>query len=91
MCTNALCHTGSEDLDIPVLEGLMLAPKTHPACTIHKDGMLQLLWFHQKKTKTHAQKSHQKVVKPRDLAGNAEEEDVEKTVVKCQMDFCGTK
>ena len=31
--------------DIHVLDGWMLATKTHPACTIHKDGMWLPQWF----------------------------------------------
>ena len=45
LCIHAFQLTGSRDPDIYVLEGWMLATKTHPACTIHKDGiwLLQLL------------------------------------------------
>ena len=34
-----------KDYDIHVLDGWMLATKTHPACTIHEDGMWLLQWL----------------------------------------------
>ena len=37
--THAFHRTDSKDPDIHVLDGWMLATKTHPACTIRKDGM----------------------------------------------------
>ena len=39
LCTHAFYRSDSKDPDIHVLDGWMLATKTHPACTIHKDGM----------------------------------------------------
>ena len=44
LCTHAFHRMDSKDPDIHVLERWMLATKTHPACTIHKDGMWILLW-----------------------------------------------
>ena len=38
MCTYAFHRTDSKDSDIHVLDWGMLA-RTHPACTIHEDGM----------------------------------------------------
>ena len=39
LCTNAFRCMDSKDPDIYVLNGRMLATKTHPACTIYEDGM----------------------------------------------------
>ena len=39
LCTHAFHRTDSKDPDIHVLDGWMPATKTHPACTIHEDGM----------------------------------------------------
>ena len=64
LCTHAFHCTNSKDPEIHVLDGWMLATKTHPACTIHKDGM----WL--------PKKISPKMVNPRDTAGNTEEEDL---------------
>ena len=45
LCTHAFHHMDSKDPDIYVLDGWMLATKTHPACTIHKDRMWLLPWL----------------------------------------------
>ena len=39
LCTHAFHRTDSKDPDVHVLDGWMPATKTHPACTIHEDGM----------------------------------------------------
>ena len=39
LCTYTFHSTDSKDPDIHVLNGCMLATKTHPAHTIHQDGM----------------------------------------------------
>ena len=54
----------------------MPVSKTHPQCTIHEDGLWLPLWLDYKK-RSPTQKSHQKLVNPRDIAGKAaaEEED----------------
>ena len=39
LCTHAFHRTDSKDPDVHVLNGWMPATKTHPARTIHKDGM----------------------------------------------------
>ena len=56
----------------------MPAAKTHPACTIHKNGMWlppRLDKKQKPKNRLHKQKSHQKMANPRDIAGNPEEEE----------------
>ena len=66
----------------------MSATKTHPACTIHEDGMrLHQSLDKKTKNKTKQQQHEQKevtqgqispkMVNPRDIAGNAEEEEEE--------------
>ena len=45
LCTPAFHHTHSKDPDIHVLDGWMPATKTHPACTIHEDGMWLPQWL----------------------------------------------
>ena len=47
----------------------MPATNTHPACTIHEDGMYYLNGWILKKKRSHTQKSHPKMVNPRDIAG----------------------
>ena len=39
LCNHAFHRTGSKDPDVHVLDGWMPATKTHPARTIHEDGM----------------------------------------------------
>ena len=39
LCTHAFHRMDSKDPDVHVLDGWMPATKTHPACTIHEDGM----------------------------------------------------
>ena len=39
LCTHAFHCTDSKDPDIHVLDRWIPATKTHPACTIHEDGM----------------------------------------------------
>ena len=39
LCTHAFHDTDSNDPDIHVLDGRMPAAKTHPAFTIHENGM----------------------------------------------------
>ena len=39
LCTHAFHRTDSKDPDVHVLDGWMPATKTHPARTIHEDGM----------------------------------------------------
>ena len=39
LCTHAFHRTDSKDPNIRVLGGSMPATETHPARTIHKDGM----------------------------------------------------
>ena len=39
LCTHAFHRMDSKDPDVHVLDGWMLATKTHPARTIHEDGM----------------------------------------------------
>ena len=77
--THAFHRTDLKDPDIHVLDGWMPAAKTHPACTIHKDGMWLPLWLdldkNQKWSHNYA-KISPKMVNPRDIAGNAEEEEV---------------
>ena len=66
LCTHAIQRTDSKDLDIYVLDRWMPTTKTHPACTIHKDGMWLPLWSDynkqtkKKKKKEICKKSHQK-------------------------------
>ena len=45
LCTHAFHGTDSKDPDIHILDGWMPAAKTHPACTIHEDGMWLPLWL----------------------------------------------
>ena len=45
LCTHAFHCTDSKDPDIHVLDSWMLATKTHPACTIHEDGMRLPQWL----------------------------------------------
>ena len=45
LCTHVFHHADSKDPDIYVIDGWMLATKTHPVCTIHEDGMWQPLWL----------------------------------------------
>ena len=45
LCTRAVHRMDSNDPDIHVLDGWMLATKTQPACTIHKDGMQLTHWL----------------------------------------------
>ena len=71
LCTCAFHRTDSKDPDVHVLDGWMLATKTHPACTIHEDGMWLPQWLDLRKG-SHMQKSHPKQRTP-ELAGNAEE------------------
>ena len=44
LCTHAF-HCTDKDPDIHVLDEWMLATKTHPACTIHEDGMWLPQWL----------------------------------------------
>ena len=44
VCTHAFHRTDSKVPDIQVLDRWMPAAKTHPARTIHEDGMSQPLW-----------------------------------------------
>ena len=39
LSTHAFHHTDSKDPDMHALDAWRLATKTHPACTIHKDGV----------------------------------------------------
>ena len=64
----------SKDADIYFLDGWMLATKTHPACTIHEDGMWLSSMVEKKKKVTNINISP-KMVNPIDIAGNAEEEE----------------
>ena len=75
LCTHAFHRTDSKDPDVHVLDGWMPATKTHPARTIHEDGMWPSTktecdylngWI---KKRSHTQKYHPKVVNPRDIAG----------------------
>ena len=50
------------------------ATTTHPACTTHEDGMCLPQRLHLKK-RSHTQKSHPKMMNPRDVVENAEEEE----------------
>ena len=65
LCTHAFHGKDSKDPDIHVPDGWMPATKTHPACTIHEDGMRLLQWLDQqqqqpkKKKKKSKQKSRQ--------------------------------
>ena len=52
-CTHTFHRTDSKDPDIHVLDGWMPATKTHPACTIHEDGMWLPQWLDEKKTNGH--------------------------------------
>ena len=45
LCTYAFHRTDSKYPDIHVLDGWVPAPKTHPACTIHEDGMWLPQWL----------------------------------------------
>ena len=67
LCTHEFHCTDSKDSNIHVLNGWMPATKTHPACTIHKDGMWLPQWLNNK-TVTSA-KISPKVGNPRDVAG----------------------
>ena len=63
-----------EPCDIHVLEGWMLATKTDPVCTIHEDTMwLSLCSMLDEKMVKYA-KILTKMVKLRDIAGDAEQE-----------------
>ena len=44
LCTRAFHCTNSKDPDMHVLDGWLSATKTHPACTIHEDGMWLPPW-----------------------------------------------
>ena len=56
----------------------MPATKTHPARTIHEDGNVTTLMVGLKK-RSHTQKSHPKVVNPRDIAGERKKKKKKKT------------
>ena len=45
LCTHAFHRTDSKDPDVHVLDGWMPATKTHPAQTIHEDGMWLPQWL----------------------------------------------
>ena len=66
LCTQAFHHTDSWDPDIHALVLLMPVTKTHPACTIHKDGMWLPQWL-DCKTVTYT-KISPKMVNLRDIA-----------------------
>ena len=48
LCTQALRHMDSKDPDVHFLDRWMPATKTHPACTINKDGMWLPQWLDRK-------------------------------------------
>ena len=45
LCTHAFHRTDWKDPDVHILDGWMPVTKTHPACTIHEDGMWLLQWL----------------------------------------------
>ena len=45
LCSHAFHRTDLKDPDIHVLDRWMPATKTHPVCTIHKDGMWLPQWI----------------------------------------------
>ena len=65
---SSLC-TDSEDPYVHVLDRWMPVTKTHPARTIHEDGMLTTLMVGLKKNGHICKNLTQKVVNPRDIAG----------------------
>ena len=65
LCTHAYHRTDSKDPDIYVLDGWMLATKTHQACTIHQSGRWQPQWLDY----GHISKNLTQMVNPRDVAG----------------------
>ena len=67
LCTHAFHRTDSKDPDIHVLNGWVLATKTQPAHTIHKDRMWLPHWF-DLKTVTYA-KILPKMMNPGDITG----------------------
>ena len=78
--THAFHRRDTKDPDIHVLDGWMPATKTHPARTIHEDGMWLPQWLDKKKTTTNKQKTKTtktatyakispKMANPRDIAG----------------------
>ena len=77
-------HTNSKDPDSHVLEGLMLAAKTHPACTIHEDGMWLSQWLDVKKTVTYSNISS-KMENPRDIAGKSRRRRMPVTEKMCSL------
>ena len=52
LCTHTFHSTDSKGPDVHILDRWMLARKTHPACTIHEDGMWLPQWLDEKKTQT---------------------------------------
>ena len=58
LCTHAFHRMDSKDPDVHVLDGWIPATKTHPACTIHEDGMWLPQWLHKSKDKTKQRKGH---------------------------------
>ena len=64
----------------------MPVTKMHPACTIHEDGVWLPLWLDFKKKVTDA-KISPKMVNPRNIAGNAEEELVHSQTQRLQWLF----
>ena len=77
LCTHAIHRTDPKDPEVYVLNGWMPATKPYPAKNTHEDGMWLSRWLDQKRS--YWQKSHPKMVKPRDIAGDAEEVHAVKT------------
>ena len=88
---HSIARTQSKDPDIHILDRWMPAKKTktkkkaHPACTIHADGMWLPLWFDYK-TVTCA-KISPKMVNPKDIAGNAKEEETDRQTSTLKISF----
>ena len=75
----------SKDPDVHVLDGWMPATKTHPARTIHEDECDYLNgWI---KKPSHTQKSHLKVVNPRDIAGERKKKKKKKKKKGSKINF----
>ena len=74
LCTHAFHRMDSKTPDIHALDRWMLETKTHPAYTIHEDECdYRNGWI----TKRSHTKISPKMAKPRDIAGNVEEEEEE--------------
>ena len=77
LCTHALHRTDSKDPDVHVLDGWMPATKTQPS-THHPRRRNVTTLIVGLKNGSHTQKSHPKVVNPRDIAGERKKIDIKR-------------